>query len=304
MQTAMQSPKQTQAQNLNTQNPYFLIAEEAGQTIQAHHLAQAQLGLEEQGWALFRGFHHDLDCFSQLVSSFCQTLTFDPAREFSSHMSQKVDAGTLAVGLHTENGNTPFPPELVAFYSQKSALTGSQTTVCDGVALYNALPSALQQRFESSIKVSRTLPEHLWKAYVANEHPKLTSQESVTFNHLNEVINMVPGQSGKLNDKGELDYQLTIKPLLKKKGKTAFANALLGPSFNYQTPTYHFADGSKVEQALLDEVAHYAQAHTYELQWQDGDMILIDNTRIMHGRRAIEGDPKERQLVIAMGRNA
>ena len=29
--------------------------------------------------------------------------------------------------------------------------------------------------------------------------------------------------------------------------------------------------------------------------------VLIDNTRVMHGRRAIQGDPKERQLVIAMG---
>jgi len=192
----------------------------------------------------------------------------------------------------------------VAFYSQKSALTGSQTTVCDGIALYNALPIALQQRFESSITVSRTLPEHLWKTYVANEHPKLIPGDLVTLNHLNEVINMVPGQSGKLNDNGDLDYQLTIKPLTKKKGLTAFANALLGPSFNYQPPTYHFADGCEIDQELLDELAGYAEAHTFELQWQDGDMILIDNNRIMHGRRAIEGDPKQRQLVIAMGRNA
>ncbi len=304
MQTTPQHQTQHQAQKLSTHNPYFLIADEPQQAIQAHHLAQAQLGLEEQGWALFRGFHHNLDDFSQLVSSFCQTLTFDPAREFSSHMSQKVDAGTLAVGLHTENGNTPFPPDLVAFYSQKSAPSGSQTTVCDGVALYNALPTALQQRFDSSITVSRTLPEHLWKAYVANEHPRLTPGDTVSLDHLNEVINMVPGQSGKLNDKGDLDYRLTIKPLIKKHNKIAFANALLGPSFNYQAPTYHFADGSKVNQALLDQVAHYAQAHTYEMQWQDGDMILIDNNRIMHGRRAIEGNPKQRQLVIAMGRNA
>ena len=291
-------------QAVSTDNPYFLVAKIPNQTIEAHHLAQAQLGLEEQGWVLFRGFEHNLDYFNELVSSFCHKLTFDPAREFSSHMSQKVDAGTMAVGLHTENGNTPFPPELVAFYSQQSAITGSQTTLCDGVDFYESLPKNLQKRFSSPLSVRRTLPEHLWKAYVANEHPKLDSGQVINSQHLEEVLSMVPGQSGQLNAQGELDYCLTISPLQVNNGRIAFANALLGPSFNYQKPSYQFADSSYLTQSELDVLADYAEAHTYELQWQDGDMILIDNTRVMHGRRAIEGDPSQRKLVIAMGRVA
>lgn len=292
----------THKPQLTQANPYFLVATQTKQSIDEQHLALAKQGLTEQGWVLFRGFNHSLEYFNQLVSTFCQQLTFDPAREFSSHMSQKVDAGITSVGLHIENGNTPFPPDLVAFYSQKSALTGSQTTVCDGIALYDALPAYLQERFSTPITVSRTLPEHLWKAYVTNEHPNLATGQEVTLAHLNDVINMVPGQSGKLNDQGELDYDLIISPLLKKNGKTAFSNALLGPSFNYQAPNYHFSNGSNVSQKELDLIAVLAETHTFELSWQDGDMILIDNTRIMHGRRAIEGDPAQRQLVIAMGR--
>lgn len=289
---------------IDTTNPYVVVAEHANQGLEAYHIAQAQLGLEEQGWALLRGFKHDLNVFNELVSAFCHKLTFDPAREFSSHISQKVDAGTLPVGLHIENGNTPFPPELVAFYSQKSALTGSQTTLCDGVSLYNALPEPLQKRFSTPITVTRTLPEHLWKAYIRNEHPRLASDQEVTIQHLNDVINAVPGQTARLNNKGELDYTLTIDPLLKKKGNTAFANAILGPSFNYQTPIYRHANGDKVTEEELTQIAMYAEQYTFELTWQDGDMILIDNTRVMHGRRAIEGNPNQRQLVIAMGRNA
>ena len=294
---------QANPKQLNSANPYFLVATKTDQLIEAHHLVQAKLGLEQQGWVLFRGFQHDLECFSQLVSTFCHKLTFDPARQFSSHMSQKVDAGTLAVGLHIENGNTPFPPELVAFYSQKSALSGSQTTICDGVALYQSLPEQLQQRFSSPITVTRTLPEHLWKAYVTNEHPRLAQGQEVTPQHLQEMMDMVPGQTGSLNAQGELDYHLTISPVLKKNGLTAFANALLGPSFNYQKPRYQLIDGSYITQTELDSLADIAERFTFELNWQDGDMILIDNTRIMHGRRAIEGDPSQRQLVIAMGRN-
>lgn len=303
----MQADSLFQMQNntkaLTPDNPYFLLSTEQNRTIEAHHMAQAQLGLEEQGWALFRGFEHNLDIFNQVVSNFCHKLTFDPARKFSSNMSQKVDAGTLAIGLHTENGNTPFPPHIVAFYSQKSALTGSQTTLCDGVSFYHSLPEPLQKRFSYPISVTRTLPKELWQTYVANEHPELAPGQEINFQHLQDVLNMVPGQSGKLNAQGELEYSLVVSPLQIKNGKIAFANALLGPSFNYEKPSYQFADGSYVSQSELDLLAAYAEEHTYELQWQDGDIILIDNTRIMHGRRAIEGDPKQRKLVIAMGRN-
>ncbi|WP_082827934.1 MULTISPECIES: TauD/TfdA family dioxygenase [unclassified Marinomonas] len=284
-------------------NPYFLVSSKENESIKSHHLAQAQLGLEEQGWALFRGFQHNLDSFNELILHFCQQITFDPAREFTTSMSQKVDAGTQAVGLHIENGNTPFPPSLVAFYSQKSARQGSQTILCDGVSLYEALPKSIQERFDSPIRVTRTLPELLWKAYVRNEHPKLAVGQDVTRQHLEDVLKMVPGQDGALNAKRELDYSLKINPLSKHKGKTAFANALLGPSFNYQKPVYHHADGSLIEQSELDQLAEYAEAHTYELDWENGDMIIIDNTRVMHGRRAIQGNPDERQLVIAMGKS-
>jgi len=35
--------------------------------------------------------------------------------------------------------------------------------------------------------------------------------------------------------------------------------------------------------------------------WQDGDVLVIDNKRIMHGRREILVPLNERKLYIAMG---
>ncbi|OUR63288.1 hypothetical protein A9Q73_09565 [Bermanella sp. 47_1433_sub80_T6] len=261
----------------------------------------AQQQLNQQGWSLLRGFEHDLEKFSTLVAGFCHKLTFDPAREFSNDSTQKVNAGTAAIGLHIENGNTPFPPNLVAFYSRKSAQQGSQTTLCDGAQLFNAMPAHLKKRFSAPMQVSRTLPAELWKRYVANEHPNVNQAEKVTPQHLQELMAMLPGQSGEINQQGELYYQLRFNPLLEKNGQLAFANAILGPSFNYQAPQYHFADGTLLDDKIKEQVAQLAEHFTLELAWQDGDMLLIDNTRVMHGRRAIEGNPSERQLVIAMG---
>jgi len=279
----------------------LLLASQPNQKVGVDTLQLAQQQLNQQGWSLLRGFEHDLEKFSTLVAGFCHKLTFDPAREFSNDSTQKVNAGTAAIGLHIENGNTPFPPNLVAFYSRKSAKQGSQTTLCDGAQLFNALPANLKKLFSAPMQVSRTLPAELWKRYVANEHPNVNMAEQVTPQHLQELMAMLPGQRGEINQQGELYYQLRFNPLLEKNGQLAFANAILGPSFNYQAPQYHFADGTLLDDDIKDQIAQLAEHFTLELAWQDGDMLLIDNTRVMHGRRAIEGNPGERQLVIAMG---
>ena len=262
-------------------------------------LAKSQL--QTQGWVLLRGFDHDMAIFSQVFSQFCNKLTFDPARDFSDSKSQKVDAGTAAIGLHIENGNTPFPPDVVAFYSQKSALHGSQTTLCDGQKIFNAMSSQQQALFSEPMTVERTLPEVLWKRYLANEHPLLNSPEQVTTEHVQQMMSQMPGQTGTINEQGELDYQLTFSPVLSQNKKPAFANAILGPSFNYQKPRYFFENGVELTDIIKAELAELSEQFTLEHSWQNGDMLLIDNTRVMHGRRAIEGNPEARKLVIAMG---
>jgi len=279
----------------------IIQASQTNQAISTEVLAEAQQQLTTKGWALLRGFEHDIEKFSRLVHGFCSKMTFDPAREFTNDSTQKVDAGIEAIGLHIENGNTPFPPDLVAFYSLKSAQTGSQTTLCDGAQLYDAMPERIKRLFDSPMLVSRNLPPALWKTYVANEHPKLDDASQVTPQHLQELMDMLPGQTGEINETGNLHYRLRLSPVLNESGKLSFANAILGPSFNYEAPRYQFEDGSVLNEALKQEIAELAEKFTLELNWHDGDMILIDNRRVMHGRRAIEGNPSARQLVIAMG---
>ena len=262
--------------------------------------------LSQSGWVLLRGFNSNLNKFSGLLQLFCQQLTFDPAREFADESSQRVNAGKESVGLHIENGNTPFPPEYVGFYSAKSAKSGSQTTVCDGRELFENMPRELQQVWSQKVTVSRQLPEHLWRKYVAEQHPSVSSVSDVEEKHLADFIAVNPNQSGSINSDGSLDYELDIQPCLLSEragqsNKTAFANAILGPSFNYQKPRYTFSDGEQVSDLIIKQTTDLAEKYTYEVSWQDGDVVLIDNKRVLHGRRAISGELADRQLYIAMG---
>lgn len=258
--------------------------------------------LERDGWALLRGFEVDMSVFSALTAQLCRTITFDPARAFSEKHTQKVDAGTGPIGLHIENGNTPVCPDLVAFYSARAAFEGSQTTVCDGRKVLDAMNEAQRARWSQPVTVSRRLPEELWKRYLANEHPAISGPEEVTEEHILQFKAAIPNQDFELHEDGSLTYHITLNPVRPSafSGGAGFANAVLGPSHNYEAPVYRFADGSVVTAEEIEEMRALAETCTTEINWQDGDVAILDNTRVMHGRRAIK-DP-DRQLFIGMGR--
>jgi hypothetical protein len=85
------------------------------------------------------------------------------------------------------------------------------------------------------------------------------------------------------------------------KGVPAFANTILGPSYNYQKPKFSFADGSMISEELIAELAGLCEQHTQEIEWKNGDVAIIDNKRFMHGRREILVPLEQRKLYISMG---
>lgn len=258
--------------------------------------------LTEQGWILLRGEHNNVKSFSELMANLCIKLTYDPARENITPQSQKVDAGTQAVGLHIENGTTPLPPDLIAFFSATSARQGSQTTFCDGHTIWKSLPDRLKHKFTAPMTMSRYLPKQMWQKYVANAL-NIEEAETVTWENLTTFIQTIPGQSISLAENGGVKYHLQI-PMIRQdnlKGVPAFANTLLGPSYHYEKPQFTFADGQILCQSLLDELSLLCEQHTQEIDWQDGDVVILDNKRLMHGRREILVPLELRKLYISMG---
>ncbi|MCQ0972005.1 TauD/TfdA family dioxygenase [Paracoccus sp. TK19116] len=265
-------------------------------------LATIRDHLARDGWTLLRGFDPDMQSFSGVVTTLCRRVTFDPARSNTTETTQMVDAGLGPIGLHIENGNTPRCPDIVTFFAQTAAFEGSQTTICDGRAVWERFDDKLKARWSQPMTVERVLPETLWKRYLVNEHPALTDPSQVTMEHVLQFKASVPGQDFTLHDDGSLTYRLTLDPV---RGSVlggdapGFANAVLGPSHNYQPPRYAMADGSDVTEDEIEEIRALAEEVTHEINWQDGDIAILDNTRVMHGRRAIAD--ANRNLFIGMG---
>lgn len=258
--------------------------------------------LSQNGYCLLRGYQPTVESFSELINKLCGTVTYDPARALSHDSVQKVDAGVDAIGLHIENGNTPRVPNILGFFCNKAARLGSQTTLCDGVELLDALSQEIKKLFVNPITVSRNLSKQQWTSYIAQEHPDLKGADQVTHRHLHEMLSLYPGHSAEINTDGSINYELNVDAIRTSPlcDKPAFANAILGPSFNYNTPQYRLSNNKSVTSALSNQLEVLAEECTQEINWQDGDILLIDNWRVMHGRRAIK-DAVRRELYIGMG---
>ncbi|OOZ53026.1 hypothetical protein BOW44_13040 [Solemya velum gill symbiont] len=64
-------------------------------------------------------------------------------------------------------------------------------------------------------------------------------------------------------------------------------------------PLITFDNDQAISDEILEEIRVVTEAVTKEVQWQDGDVVMIDNTRVMHGRREITDT--NRELFIGLG---
>lgn len=257
--------------------------------------------LEKYGVVLFHGFDSDAQKYSDFLKSLCKKVTLDPAREFVSKTAQLVDSGYDEIPLHCENGLTPFLPDALLFFCEIPASSGSATTYCDGQLVWNELSEKARNYFKShQFYFNRTIPKKLFEKYVANEY-QIQDLSSITPEFYNQIIKAFPQHQLEIQPNGDLIANLNIALVHKTKfsNDLAFANSLIGPSYNYQKPVIHDENGEEIPQEFYDEFKMVSDRLTADILWNKNDMVLIDNTRFMHGRRKIED--KNRRLYAGMG---
>lgn len=229
--------------------------------------------------------------FSQFVKSHSSKLSLDPARTMTGNAAQEVDAGTQSVGLHCENGNSPFWPDLTWFYCEQAPLKGSQTTVCDGVKVFQNLSIECQNFFTSGdIRYSRKVESDKWRRLVCYYNTEIKNINDVGINHLLSLVENDQGTHIEYDSSNDsIQYQFKVSAILKStfSDSYAFANSILGPSYNYEKPVIDMADGRKIPAHFLEEIKRVTATFTYPAGWQDHDVIIIDNKRVMHGREEI-----------------
>ncbi len=250
------------------------------------------------GAILLRGFDVDLAAFRGLTQRLCTSAVFNesPGREVIDRGQniQTVNIGTHAFPLHPELSREPWKPDICFFWCMQPPSNGGETTVCDGVDIVRKLPpsvyDALASRQLRYRQIATPAECEYWLGSAEPDDATLTNPPKecpYTFERSNDKI-----------------HRAFVRPALHKpmfSDELAFGNFLLfGRYLNgiHVFPT--FENGELVSNALLDQVKAVSDTLETPVAWREGDVVILDNTRFMHGRREVT-DVGERRIATYFG---
>ena len=250
------------------------------------------------GALLFRGFGVDVAGFGAFARLFCKTSVVNDSRgrepiDAAANI-HTVDRGVRAFALHPELSREPWKPDAAFFACLTAPGSGGQTTICDGVALVDALPAGVREGLANRrlVYAMPTWPALLdyWLGTPDPSDAQLAAPPASCPYFFQRYPNgVVRGFS---------------RPALHKPMFTdgpAFGNFLLFARYNRDIRDHPVLDdGRPVPEAWVEAVKATGEALTVAIDWQAGDLLMLDNTRFMHGRTAI-ADPGERLIASHFG---
>jgi alpha-ketoglutarate-dependent taurine dioxygenase len=245
---------------------------------------------------LFRGFDVDTDKFKAFTELFSTNFVSYVGGAYSREMINgdktllSVTGGKLhfPVPLHGEMYYRKQKPDILWFYCASPPLKDGETTVCDGIQIYNELSSSTQKLFqEKRLKYIRTYPEDVWqKIYQTDDlshveavcrdndmQLEVNRDHSITTNYIASAIQL---SRGKCNV-----FINNILPVV--------AQEVNGSN----TSLVRFEDNSKIPDVVINEIKTVTERIIHLVSWQTGDILMIDNTRLLHGRRAFADNQRD-----------
>lgn len=187
------------------------------------------------------------------------------------------------------------PPEMLWFYCQQPPQRGGETLLCDGERIFAGLPADTQAVLSSrKLVYQRHLDAQVWpRLYGTEERAELSAYLSAQ------------GYTLDWLEDGSVRTQFTSPAVLQRDGRPVFINNLLPFGLRqWQTPNqtrariYWEGDSEPLPEALVLQIEAVAQALTLALAWEPGDIVVVDNTRMLHGRHEVQGS--EREIYVRM----
>lgn len=261
-------------------------------------LAQAEVieQFNTSSLLLFRGFEVDTEDFKKFTELFSTNFVSYVGGAYSREMINgdktllSVTGGKLAfpVPLHGEMYYRKHRPNIIWFYCASPALKDGETTVCDGIQIYKQLSTSTQELFhEKRLKYIRTYPTDIWqKIYQTddlshvetvckdNDMQLEANSEQITTHYIAPAIQ--PSRCGK--------HQVFINNIL----------PVVTQEINGNTSSLvRFEDDAKIPESVINEIKTITEQLIHLVSWQKSDILMIDNTRLMHGRRSFADNQRD-----------
>lgn len=208
----------------------------------------------------------------------------------------------VQIFLHHEMAQTPLYPRLIMFFCEVAAEQGGATPLCRSDVLYQRLaqrcPEFAAKCERSGLRYTNVMPEaddphsgmgRSWKKTLA-----VASRQQAEA-RLSEL-----GYSYRWLDDGCLQASTPTLPAVMEvsPGRKTFFNQLIAAYCGWKdqrndpSEAIRHGDGSKLDASAVEVALELAEELGFDHQWQPGDIVIIDNTIVMHGRRPFVGTRK------------
>lgn len=251
------------------------------------------------GAVLLRGFAYDVEEFRQFCRRLCPTAAINesPGRVSLGEATevQSVNLGEDAFPLHPELSREPWKPDTAFFACLQPPSAGGETTVCDGVALAAALPEPVRAGFAGRrlLHLMPTWPG-LFEFWLGTPNPEAAQLAEPPPSCPYSFLTLPSGQIVRCFSRPALH-----RPMFSD--QRAFGNFLLFARYHAGRRDFPLLDDfTPVPDAWTEAAQACGESLAYAHRWQRGDILILDNTRFMHGRRAIS-DARERSIATYFG---
>ncbi len=207
----------------------------------------------------------------------------------------------VSIYLHHEMAQTPVFPGKLFFFCEQAAEVSGATPICRSDRLYSALteksPEFLGQCERLGVRYASEMPA-LDNAE-SGQGRSWASTLSVDDKQAAERKLAALGYDWQWQADGSLRVTTPKLPAVRAlpDGRKVFFNQLIAAYRGWKNAesALMFGDYSPLPVDAMETVCALADEMTFDLAWQTGDVAIIDNYLVMHGRRPFQG--KRRVLV-------
>lgn len=299
------------------------LAGDAGLDAVEEWVRQSRTTLDRQafdnGTVLFRGFPLSTD---EELDRFIRAFDY-PNFPYEESLSNAVRVNRtervftaneapsdVTICLHHEMAQTPVYPSRLFFFCEHPAERGGATPLCRSDVLFERLkeefPEFIADGESKGLLYTNIMPAEndptsgmgrSWQSTFRAETRESAEERLQTL-----------GYSWEWLPDGCLRSTTPVLPAVMEvePGRKTFFNQLIAAfhgwkdSRNDPAKAVTFGDGSTLNPETMDRVAAIAEELTFDVPWQEGDVALVDNRVVMHGRRTFTGTRKVLASLVAM----
>lgn len=212
----------------------------------------------------------------------------------------------VAIYLHHEMAQTPVFPERLLFFCETAPDSGGATPLCRSDILLERLevaaPDFVERCRALGLKYTNTMPEEDNAASGQGRSWRSTLGVADRVGAERRMRKL--GYEWVWEPDGSLCATTPVLPavILLSDGRESFFNQLIAAWRGWADAerSVTFGDGSRIEPEAMECAIRLSDSLSFDLEWETGDVAVVDNYRVMHGRLPFVG--KRRVLASLAGR--